>query len=249
MNKGPTGNSWRVIQMEKTSVVVLILLFLNGCSASYGQLSVPQPSENPPPSTVRRLSTRGDFTAEAYQQDAVGEMSPVYLILRNDTSLPHIVSRKRLVAVNAGGAKVPNIPAEEAARQAGEVGAAPGMWKGAATGAGVGAVIGGIAGSLIGLVLGGPIGMARGAIIGGAGTGGVGAVAGADQGAVAGTLNAQTQVLTTHLRDQVLQPGSQVAGYVYFPKATFGNIHLVISSDEERDQEVIVPVQSQQADK
>lgn len=235
--------------MKKLAAIVLSLLLLNSCSASYGQLALPRPSDNPPPSTVRRLSTRGDFTAEAYQQDAVGEMSPVYLILRNETGSPQMISLKRLLAVTPTGTKAPTIPAEEAGRQAGEAGAAPGMWKGAAQGAGVGAVIGSIAGALIGLAFGGVGWMGGGAVVGGASGGAVGAAGGASSGKTEGTLNAHAQVLNTHLRDQVLQPGSQVAGYVYFPKDTYGNVQLVISSNEERDQEVTAPVQPQQTAK
>ncbi len=234
--------------MKKPATLFLALLFLNACSTSYGRLTAPRPSDNPPPSTVRQLSTQGEFTAEVYQQDDVGSMSPLYVILRNETGSPRIISLSGIHAVNSTGAKVLSIPAEEAARQAGEAGSAPGMWKGAAKGAGVGAAIGSVAGSLIGLVLGGGIGAARGAIIGGASMGGVGAASGAARGEVAGTLNAQAQVLNIHLKDQILMPGSQVSGYLFFGKDSYKELRLITGSDEEWQQEVIVPVQLQKTD-
>ena len=224
----------------KAVLAVLILsLFLNACAASYGALSTPRQVDNPPPSTLANLSVSGAFTAEAYQQGEIGLMSPVFITLRNETAIPRIISLRQLVAVSDDKKKVIPLPAEEAARQAGEAKAIPGMWQGAATGAGIGAVIGTLGGALIGLALGVPL---RGAVLG-AGVGGAsGGFTGAQYGLQAGSLNSQAQVLSMHLKDQVIHPASEITGYVFFPKGSYGQISVVLSSDEHGQEQLTIPI-------
>src|SRR5258708_32666850 len=141
--------------------LALVCLALSGCSAN-GAVNTPSPL---PVAKVAATPIRGKTSIVAVPANAVGNIQPVYISIANGTDSPMLESSGEIFALGADGNRVPAVPPQEAAHQAGgsaglassvETAAAysaPAAAGGAATAAVGSAVSGGsmLSGSLIGV--------------------------------------------------------------------------------------------------
>ena len=212
-------------------ISLLLLMALLGCATSPGpRVDLPPVEANEVRAIVRPV-------------DVVGDIRPLAVAITNGRTTPLTLNPVQIFAlpVAADGSEAPRVapivPAE-AARQAGGdrlPGAVKGSVKGATTGGVSGAVNGAISGAL-----GGAAG----------GAAGVGAVLGAAMGAINGALGgAETPAdvegfSSRALQPTVLQSGFSATGYVYFPKADYPQVEILLSgADQEAPMRLVVPVQ------
>jgi len=228
--------------------VIFLAALLGGCSTL--ALSSPKLAPNPPASTLSVVSVQGELTGEAHAQDEIGEMSVVFLILRNDTDTERSISLSRTVGFTPDERRVSLIPAGEAVHQVLEANR-PSIWAGALTGAAAGtlggAAVGGITGAIAGAAL-GPPGAGAGAAIFAAAGAATGAIVGAAAGALQAARGANSEVhpqagiLNRRLTDQIIAQASQVEGYIFLPKDNYSHIDVIVSSDTEGEQQLTIPI-------
>ena len=84
------------------ALVIFLACSLAACSSL--RMGNPTLAPNPPASTFTALTPKGYFTGEAHAQQPIGEMSVIFLKLRNDTERPQSIflSRSVIVAADTG---------------------------------------------------------------------------------------------------------------------------------------------------
>jgi hypothetical protein len=142
----------------------LVCVVLSGCSAN-GAVNTPSPL---PIAKVAATPIQGKTLIVAVPANPVGNVQPVYVSIANGTGGPMLESSGEIFALGADGNRVPPLPPQEAANQAGGSAglassvetaaayAAPSAAGGAATAAVGSAISGGsvLSGSLIGSAVG-----------------------------------------------------------------------------------------------
>src|SRR5215469_7306654 len=203
-----------------------LCVFLGGCSAN-GAVNTPSPL---PISTVAATPIRGKTSIVAVPARPVGNVQPVYVSIANGTDSPMLESSGEIFALGADGNRVPALPPQEAANQAGGSAglassvetatayAAPAAAGGAATAAIGSAVSGGslLSGSLIGSAVG---------LVVGAGTG-------LYQAHAAAETRAREQVQNLSLKPTTIPPNGTESGYVFFPLGEYKKIEAVLGDTE-----------------
>ena len=207
--------------------LALVCVVLNGCSAN-GAVNTPSPL---PIAKVAATPIRGKTSIVAVPANAVGNIQPVYISIANGTDSPMLESSGEIFALGADGNRVPALPPEEAAHQAGgsaglassvETAAAysaPAAAGGAATAAVGSAVSGGgsiLSGSLVGSAIG---------LVMGAGTG-------LYQAHTAAEERAQEQIQSLSLKPTTIPPNGTESGYVFFPLGEYQKVQAVLGDTE-----------------
>jgi hypothetical protein len=95
--------------------LVLVCLILSGCSAN-GAVNTPSPL---PIANVAATPIQGKTSIVAVPANPVGNVQPVYISIANGTDNPMLESSGEIFALGADGNRVPALPPEEAAHQAG----------------------------------------------------------------------------------------------------------------------------------
>jgi hypothetical protein len=95
--------------------LALVCLILNGCSAN-GAVNTPSPL---PIAKVAATPIQGKTSIVAVPANPVGNLQPVYISIANGTDSPMLESSGEIFALGADGNRVPALPPEEAAHQAG----------------------------------------------------------------------------------------------------------------------------------
>lgn len=239
------------MKSHKFTLAVVLVSGLSGCGTF--SLNHPKLAVNPPPSTLTSLSVKGEFTGEAHAQDDLGDMSVIFLKLRNDTDTSRSVTSSRIVGVTEDSRKMSLISRGEAERQSAADDKSS-AWQRAGAGMAVGALggaaFGGATGAIAGVVL-GPAGMAAGAAFGAAVGGGTGAIVGAIAGALTGSQpessnasTTQARIINRRLSDQVIGKASQADGYIFLPKDNYARVSLIVSSEQNGEEELSIPIAS-----
>jgi hypothetical protein len=204
----------------------LLCAVLSGCSAN-GAVNTPSPL---PIAKVAATPIQGKATIIAVPAKAVGNIQPIYVSIANGTTSPMLESSGEIFALGADGNRVPTLPPQEAATQAGGSAglassvetatayAAPAAAGGAATAAIGSAVSGGslLSGSLIGSAVG---------LVIGAGTG-------LYQAHAAAETRAQEQVQNLSLKPTTIPPNGTESGYVFFPLREYQKVQAVLGDTE-----------------
>ena len=230
------------------ALAIFLACSLAACSSL--RLGNPRLAPNPPASAFFALTPKGDFTGEAHGQQPIGELSVIFLKLRNDTERPQSIFLSRIVGVTHDQQRISLIPPGNAAYQTAaadkqSIGAR--MATGLAVGALGGAMAGGAAGAIAGAAL-GPPGVAAGAAILAAVGGGTGAIVGALSGAFNSnkgeSAEAANPIFNRRLSDQVIMKASQAEGYIFLPADNYSRISVIVSSDTGAEQEISIPIAS-----
>jgi hypothetical protein len=204
----------------------LVCVVLSGCSAN-GAVNTPSPLAI---AKVAATPIQGKTSIVAVPANPVGNVQPVYVSIANGTGSPMLESSGEIFALGADGNRVPALPPQEAANQAGGSAglassvetaaayAAPSAAGGAATAAVGSAISGGsmLSGSLIGSAIG---------LVMGAGTGLYQAHAAAEQ-------RAQEQIQSLSLKPTTISPNDTESGYVFFPLGEYQKIQAVLGDTE-----------------
>src|SRR5712672_3853918 len=95
--------------------LALVCLILNGCSAN-GAVNTPSPL---PIAKVAAGPIQGKTSIVAVPANPVGNVQPVYISIANGTDSPLLESSGEIFALGADGNRVPAVPPQEAAHQAG----------------------------------------------------------------------------------------------------------------------------------
>jgi len=206
--------------------LVLACLVVSGCSSN-GAINTPSPL---PVAKVAATPMQGKASIVAVPAKPVGNVQPVYVSIANGTGGPMLESSGEIFALGADGNRVPAIPPQEAANQAGGAAglassvetagayAAPAAVGGAATAAVGSAVSGGsvLSGSLIGSAVG---------LVMGAGTG-------LYQAHSAAQTRAQEQIQDLSLKPTTIPPNGTESGYVFFPLGDYQRVQAVLGDTE-----------------
>jgi hypothetical protein len=206
--------------------LALACVVLNGCSAN-GAVNTPSPL------TIAKVAPtpiQGKASIVAIPAKPVGNVQPVYVSIANGTDSPMLESSGEIFALGADGNRVPAIPPQEAAIQAG---GSPGLASSVETAAAYSApaAAGGAATAAIGsafsggsLLSGSLIGSAVGLVMG-AGTGLYQAHAAAEE-------RAQQQIQSLSLKPTTIPPNGTESGYVFFPLGEYQKIQAVLGDTE-----------------
>jgi hypothetical protein len=206
--------------------LALVCAVLSGCSAN-GAINTPSPL---PIAKVAATPIQGKTSIVAVPAKPVGNVQPVYVSIANGTGSPMLETSGEIFALGAGGNRVPALPPQEAATQAGGSAglassvetagayAAPAAAGGAATAALGSAISGGnvLSGSLIGSAVG---------LVMGAG-------AGLYQAHAAAEVRAQEQIQNLSLKPTTIPPNGTESGYVFFPLGEYQKIQAVLGDTE-----------------
>src|SRR6266850_6323991 len=95
--------------------LTLACAVLNGCSAN-GAVNTPSPL---PIAKVAASPIQGKTSIVAVPANPVGNVQPVYISIANGTDSPMLESSGEIFALGADGNRVPAVPPQEAAHQAG----------------------------------------------------------------------------------------------------------------------------------
>ncbi len=207
-------------------IVALACLVLSGCSSN-GAVNTPSPL---PVAKVAATPMQGKASIVAVPAKPVGNVQPVYVSIANGTGGPMLESSGEIFALGADGNRVPAIPPQEAANQAGGAAglassvetavayAAPATAGGAASAALGSAVSGGsiLSGSLIGSAVG---------LVMGVGTG-------LYQAHAAAQTRAQEQIQDLSLKPTTIPPNGTESGYVFFPLGEYQKVQAVLGDTE-----------------
>src|SRR5215472_1776710 len=201
-------------------------LAVSGCSAN-GAVNTPSPL---PVAKVAATPIQGKAAIVAVSAKPVGNIQPVYVSIANGTSSPMLESSGEIFAIGADGNRVPALPPQEAANQAGGSAglassvetatayAAPAAAGGAATAA-IGSAVSG--GSLLsGSLIGGAVGLV------------IGAGTGLYQAHAAAETRAQEQVQNLSLKPTTIPPNGTESGYIFFPLGEYKKIEAVLGDTE-----------------
>jgi hypothetical protein len=206
--------------------LALLCITLSGCSSN-GAVNTPSPL---PIAKVVASPVQGKTSIVAVPAKPVGNVQPVFVSIANGTASPMLESSGEIFALGADGNRVPALPPQEAATQAGgsaglassvetaSAYAAPAAAGGAATAAIGSAVSGGsmLSGSLIGSAVG---------LVMGAGTGLYQAHAAAEE-------RAQQQIQDLSLKPTTIPPNGTESGYVFFPLGEYQKVQAVLGDTE-----------------
>lgn len=205
-----------------------LVMALEGCGIASAPLQeTPQNVATPQPGAI------------AISEDArapVGDVVPVYVSVANGTGIPREIVPSQIFAIDRNGNRAAPLPPGEAARRAGN---SEELFAALKSGA-----VGGVAAGLIGTGLGAGAGAALGNTVGGAGLGGtIGAGEGILYGAPAGQGKADAQA-NQQIGALALQGGSlrqdfTLGGYVFFPKADYKELDVLLVNVETGDTEVM----------
>ncbi len=206
--------------------LALLCVVFSGCSAN-GAVNTPSPL---PIAKVAATPIQGKTSIVVVPANPVGNVQPVYVSIANGTGSPMLESSGEIFALGADGNRVPALPPQEAANQAGgsaglassvETAAAYSA-PAAAGGAGAAAVGSAISGGsmLSGSLIGGAIGLVMGA-----GTGLYQAHAAAEQ-------RAQEQIQSLSLKPTTIPPDGTESGYVFFPLGEYKKVQAVLGDTE-----------------
>ena len=228
------------------ALVILLASPLAACSSL--RLGNPKLAPNPPASTYSVLTVKSEFTGEAHAQPPIGEMSVIFLKLRNDTENSQSIFLSRITGVTQDRKRISLVPSGEVYYQA-TVATKPSTWeemvKGLSVGALAGAVVGGATGAIAGAAL-GPPGVAAGAAIFAAVGGGTGAIVGALSGALKANKveisEAANPVFNRRLNDQMILKASLAEGYIFLPAEHYSHISVIVAADTGVEHELIIPI-------
>jgi hypothetical protein len=95
--------------------LALVCVVLSGCSAN-GAVNTPSPL---PIAKVAATPIQGKTSIVAVPASPVGNVQPVYVSIANGTGSPMLESSGEIFALGADGNRVPALPPQEAANQAG----------------------------------------------------------------------------------------------------------------------------------
>jgi len=95
--------------------LALVCVVLNGCSAN-GAVNTPSPL---PIAKVAATPIQGKTSILAVPANSVGNVQPVYVSIANGTGSPMLESSGEIFVLGADGNRVPAVPPQEAAHQAG----------------------------------------------------------------------------------------------------------------------------------
>lgn len=233
---------------DNFSLALVIFLASSVVACSSLRLGNPKLAPNPPASRFSALTVKDEFTGEAHAQPPIGEMSVIFLKLRNDTESSQSIFLSRITGVTPDEKRISLIPPGNAAYQTAAADR-PSVWSGMAAGFTVGAlggaVVGGATGAIAGAVL-GPPGAAAGAAIFAAVGGGTGAIVGALTGALKANKGeiseAANPVFNRHLNDQMIAKASLAEGYIFLPADNYSHISVIVAADTGVEHELIIPI-------
>src|ERR1700687_1542822 len=95
--------------------LALVCVVLSGCSAN-GAVNTPSPL---PSAKGAATPIQGKTSIVAVPAKPVGNVQPVYVSIANGTGSPMLETSGEIFALGAGGNRVPALPPQEAATQAG----------------------------------------------------------------------------------------------------------------------------------
>jgi len=181
---------------------------------------------------------RGVLVTAARSVDPVGDVQPIAVAMTNGQDGTLRFDATQAYAHDAGGGRVAPLPPGEAARRAGGR-SLPGSVEGAAAGAARGGVMGGLGSAINGLVM--------GAVAGGVGVASAaGAAVGAVMGAVTGASSAGAADVAGFedraLKSTPLAPTFSATGYLYYPRAPYGSLEILLTHEDGQVEAVTVPL-------
>lgn len=164
-----------------------------------------------------------------------GDMVAVGVGLRNGAANTYLVSGTRIYAIDRAGDRVAPLPVEEAVRQAGGTTELVAGLQGAGGGAILGGLFGAVPGAILGAAHGGRSGSGTGAAIGA----GLGLAVGALSGFYASKAETEREIAQQleglMLRDQALEPGMPISGFVFYPRNEYVEVRAIVVDQTTHD--------------
>jgi hypothetical protein len=212
--------------------LTLVLAVLVGCAPAAPQLAV-EPR-------VAEIPRSGEVTVASRQLASVGDIVPIGVNVANGTDARYRIDANQVFAINEAGQRLAPIPTSEAIRLSGDATALSAQVQQAVV-YGVGAAaLGAATGAVVGVTRGQP---GMGAALGAALLGAIGTLAGFFAGGEEARLEAAQQIDALALRDQSVDPGYSVSGYVFFPRGNYTRTHVLITGEEGETRTLEAPVQ------
>jgi hypothetical protein len=121
----PPFGRLRMRRHQNVFCALALVCALGGCSAN-GAVNTPSPL---PVAKVAATPIGGKTSIVAVPANPVGNVQPVYVSIANGTGNPMLESSGEIFALGADGNRVPALPPQEAANQAGGSRGSPRVWK------------------------------------------------------------------------------------------------------------------------
>jgi hypothetical protein len=178
----------------------------------------------------------GQVRASAVAAASVGSVQAIAVAVTNGQAAPVHLDGRQVYGHADGEGRTAPLPPPEAARLAGGR-RVPGALRAGVTGAATGGLLGAAGGAISGAILGG-VGLATAA----------GSAVGAFFGAVAGIFGGGATAPDVEgfedraLHDAVLAPGFSATGYVYYPRASYRSLEMLLTDDAGQVERIDIPI-------